>query len=262
MTGKLEGKRIAITGASKGFGRSVALTFARAGAELALLSRNAEALLEVQAEIRKIGGPSCFTVPTDVSDYASVRSAFSTIYAHWKRVDGLFNNAAVVQPLGLLPLLDPVAWRKTIDTDLNGAFYCAREALKSMMDGEGGRIVNVTSGLARFVMPRFSAYSTAKAGLNAMTLYMAEELAPYKIAVFGLDPGVMDTDMHGLIRQTDEQVLTRENLEIFQGYKERGELNPPDKSASLALYLMAEASDELSGQIGGASHFSQFGYTP
>ncbi len=262
MQRRLEGKRIVITGGSRGFGRAMALTFAREGARLALLARDAEKLASVEKEVQDVTGVPPLLLPIDVSDYPAVRSAFQRIHSEWGRIDGLVNNAATVQPIGIVSDLDPEEWRNTINVDLNGAYFCARESLSSMMDGAGGCIINVTSGLARFVLPRFSVYSTAKGGLNTLTLYLAQELAPYAIRVYGLDPGVMDTDMQTSIRTTDVSRLGEENLEIFEGYKDRGELNPPEKSAALALFLMAEASAEISGQIGGASHFSQYGYVP
>ena len=229
---------------------------------MALLARSENDLAEVEREIRQSYGSVCFTIQTDVGKYDSVQSAFSEIYSKWNRVDGLINNAAIVRPIGMVSDLDPQEWQRTIDVDLNGPYFCAREALKTMMDGKGGCIINVTSGLARFVLPRFSVYSTAKGGLNTLTLYLAQELASVSIRVFGLDPGVMDTDMQTSIRDTDVNALGEENQLIFSGYKERGELNPPERSARLALFLMADAEMELSGQIGGISHFSQFGYQP
>ena len=262
MSGKLDDRRIVITGASRGYGRAIAHVFAREGAQLALLARSENDLEEVEREIRQSYGSVCFSIRTDVGKYDSVQTAFSEIYGKWNRVDGLINNAATVRPIGMVSDLDPQEWQRTIDVDLNGPYFCAREALKTMMDGKGGCIINVTSGLARFVLPRFSVYSTAKGGLNTLTLYLAQELASVSIRVFGLDPGVMDTDMQTSIRDTDVNALGEENQLIFSGYKERGELNPPERSARLALFLMADAEMELSGQIGGISHFSQFGYQP
>ncbi len=258
---KLDGKRIVVTGASRGLGRALAMTFARAGAQVALLARSEPTLERAQEEIHELGGKA-FRVQVDVGDYTSVQSAFSEIYRHWPRVDGLVNNAAIVEPLGPVFQLDPTAWKRTIEVDLNGAFYCSREALSTMLDGKGGCIINITSGLARFVLSYFSAYSTAKSGLNTLTLYLAQELAQYGIRVYGLDPGVMDTDMQLNIRNAPAKTLDEETIRIFQGYKQRNELNPPMRSALLALYLMSDAGMEMSGQVGGASHFSQFGYVP
>src|SRR4030043_89219 len=119
-----------------------------------------------------------------------------------------------------------------------------------MIKQRKGKIINVISGLGERVMPPFGAYSVAKAGLIHLTRFMAEELKGYDIQVNGLDPGIMDTRMQEEIRASGPEVLGLELYEQILGWKERGELKPPEKVARLAVFLASAASDSINGECG------------
>jgi NAD(P)-dependent dehydrogenase (short-subunit alcohol dehydrogenase family) len=123
-----------------------------------------------------------------------------------------------------------------------------------------GRIINVTAGLAEFVMPRLGAYSISKAALNHFTRVLAKELDEYNIKVYGLDPGTVNTRMHETLRGMDIKKLGPEAYRIFWTLKQSGQLKDPAEVASLAVFLASEKADDISGEVGTESHFMRWGY--
>ena len=255
----LKDKVALITGAGRGLGKATAVAMAKEGASVAILSRTKSELEETAGTIEKTGG-KVLVLPTDVAQERSVREAVAETTAVFGKIDILVNCAAIVGPAAPIHEVDPDDWDRTLSINLNGVRQLCQEAIPHMIEGGGGRIVNITSGLAQIVMPLFGAYSVSKAGVNHMTRIMAEELRGFDIQVNGLDPGVMDTSMQEEIRNLGPEVLGKVLHAQFMSFKETGHLRPPEEVARLAVFLASDHSVGITGEIGGAAEFRDFGY--
>ena len=195
-------KTLVVTGAGRGIGRALAMHFARSGAQLALLDTNAADLAETLRLCREEGARARSYV-ADVADEQSVVRAFAQLAQDFGRCDGLINNAGVLrdallvkvkdgQVVGKMSLAD---WQAVIDVNLTGVFLCAREAAEHMIRfGQGGVIVNISS-ISRAGNIGQTNYTAAKAGVAAMTVVWAKELARYRIRVGAVAPGFVRTPM-------------------------------------------------------------------
>ena len=255
----LKNKVALITGAGRGLGRATAVAMAKEGATVAVLSRTKTELEETAALVQKEGG-KVLVLPADVSDEKAVRESVTKAVSDLGPINILVNCAAIVGPAAPVHEVDPDDWDRTLAVNLNGIRQICQEVIPHMIEGGGGRIVNVTSGLAEIVMPMFGAYSVSKAGVNHMTRIMAQELGGFEIQVNGLDPGVMDTGMQEEIRGLGPEVLGKALHAQFMSFKETGNLRPPEEVARLAVFLASDHSVGITGEIGGAAEYRDFGY--
>jgi NAD(P)-dependent dehydrogenase (short-subunit alcohol dehydrogenase family) len=170
------------------------------------------------------------------------------------------NNAAVVGPVAPLHEVDTDKWQYTLAVNITGVLQICQEAVPHMIRAGGGRIINVTSGMAEISMPLFGAYSASKAALNRMTRIMADELQGYGIQVNGLDPGIMDTRMQAEIRNLGPKVLGQALYEQFLSFQEGGYLRQPKDIAELAVFLSSDEAVGILGEIGGEDDFRSYGY--
>lgn len=195
-------KVIAVTGAGNGIGRSVAIELARKGATVALIDIN-RAAAEETARLCADAGGNASAYCCDVSDEAAVETTIGGIAGEFGRIDGLINNAGIVRD-GLLVKVKEgkvvgkkslANWQSVIDVNLTGVFLCGREAAARMIErGSKGVIVNVSS-ISRAGNFGQSNYTAAKAGVAAMTVTWAKELARYSIRVAAIAPGFIATPM-------------------------------------------------------------------
>ncbi|UCF89217.1 MAG: SDR family oxidoreductase [bacterium] len=255
----LKGKVALITGGGRGLGRATAAAMAREGTSVAILSRTGSELEETASIVEKAGGKA-LVLPADVADERAVRKAVSRTVSELGALHLLVNCAAIVGPAAPVHEVDPDEWERTLAINLNGIRQVCQEAVPHMIEAGGGRIVNVTSGLADFVMPLFGAYSVSKAALNHMTRIMAEELRGFEIQVNGLDPGVMDTAMQEEIRSMGPEVLGKALHDQFVSFKETGSLRPPEEVARLVLFLTSDSSVGITGEIGGPAEYRDYGF--
>jgi 3-oxoacyl-[acyl-carrier protein] reductase len=195
-------KTLVVTGAGRGIGRALALHFARAGAQLALLDTNGEDLKETLRRCLEEGS-SARSYLANVADERSVVTTFAQVAADFGRFDGLINNAGVLQDALLVKVKDGqvvakmtlAQWQAVIDVNLTGVFLCAREAAEQMIRlRNGGVIVNISS-ISRAGNIGQTNYTAAKAGVAAMTVVWAKELARYNIRVGAVAPGFIRTPM-------------------------------------------------------------------
>ncbi len=198
----VRGKTILVTGAGRGIGRSLALHFARKGANLALLDSNSEDVADSCARCTEVGVAARSYV-ADAANEDSVVGALDQVSADFGRLDGLINNAGIVRDALLVKVKDGrvvgkmtlAQWQAVIDVNLTGVFLCAREAAQHMINrAVGGVIVNVSS-ISRAGNAGQTNYSAAKAGVAAMTVVWAKELARYGIRVGAVAPGFVRTPM-------------------------------------------------------------------
>jgi NAD(P)-dependent dehydrogenase (short-subunit alcohol dehydrogenase family) len=179
-----------ITGAGSGIGRAVALTLAKRGYKLALTGRRLDKLEESAALCAAEGG-EIFCITSDVSVRDSVDAMFDQVIARFGRIDLLFNNAGVGAPSVALDELSEADWRRVIDTNLNGAFFCLQAAFRAMKAQEpiGGRIINNGSISAHVPRPSSIAYTASKHAVTGLTRSTSLDGRPFNIACGQIDIG-------------------------------------------------------------------------
>jgi len=240
---ELAGKVAIVTGASRGIGAAAANALAKGGAAVVLAARDGALSARVAEAIIANGGRA-HGVACDVADYASVEGMLGETERQFGPVDILINNAGVIEPIAALAEGDPAAWARNIGINLAGGYHAIRAVLPGMLRAGGGTIVNLSSGAAHRPLEGWSAYCAAKAGLAMLTEALALETAGAGIRVFGLAPGVIDTDMQGVVRGTDEAQFM--DVERFRRMKEAGELRSPAEVAE--AILRAEKEGKLRGE--------------
>jgi len=198
----LNGKVIVVTGASRGLGLSISCELASKGANLALVDLDfAELTTAVQSCRALVDRAKCYSA--NVSDEQSIVNLFDKVIADFGRIDGCVNNAGITRDGLLVKVkngkvthkMEMKDWQSVIDVDLTGVFLCAREAAAKMIEcGAPGVIINISS-ISRAGNYGQTNYSAAKAGVAAMTVTWAKELARYNIRVAAIAPGFANTTM-------------------------------------------------------------------
>jgi NAD(P)-dependent dehydrogenase (short-subunit alcohol dehydrogenase family) len=192
----MQGKVVAITGASRGIGAAAARVFAAAGAKVALLARSEREIDALAAEI----GQAALALRCDVADWASVQQAVATVVQRFGRLDVLVNNAGTIDPIARLADVDPAAWGRAVDVNLKGVFHGLRAAIPVMRAQGSGTIITVSSGAARAALEGWSSYCAGKAGALMLTQAAHLEEGPHGIRVLGLSPGTVATEMQVKIK--------------------------------------------------------------
>jgi 3-oxoacyl-[acyl-carrier protein] reductase len=205
-------KTVLITGASRGIGRELALAFGRAGYAVGVnYAKEREAAEKVVQEIWEAGNKEADVFPCDVRDSIKVRQMIDSVIVRWKRLDVLVNNAGITRDRTILKMTNG-EWNDVIDVNLNGAFWCLREAARVMSKEKHGAIINISSIMA--VRGGFgnANYAAAKAGLIALTKGAARELGRFHITVNAVLPGFHATQMGAALDDEQQQTVVAENV--------------------------------------------------
>jgi NAD(P)-dependent dehydrogenase (short-subunit alcohol dehydrogenase family) len=189
-------KFAAVTGAGSGIGRACALALARAGWRVALLGRREGALQETAAQAGE-AAPRCLPIPCDVAEEAQVAAAFARIEAQFGRLDLLFNNAGIFMPTQTPDEVSGADWRRIVDANLSGSFYCLSRAFGLMrrQQPQGGRIINNGSISAYAPRPGSIGYTATKHAISGLTRAAALDGRAFDIAVGQIDIGNVASEM-------------------------------------------------------------------
>jgi 3-oxoacyl-[acyl-carrier protein] reductase len=232
----LRGRVALVTGAARGIGAATARAFARAGARVALLDREAVDLAAAAAET---GG---LAIPADVTDSAAVRRAVDGVVARWGRLDVLVNNAGIVRDAALADVTDD-DWAATLDVNLRGTMLCARAAVPHMKAAGFGRILSATSIVARTGNYGQTAYAASKAGIVGLTRTWARELGPRGITANAVAPGFIDT---GMVKSVPAKVMAE-----VVARTSAGRMGRPEEVAGVYLFLASDLASFINGAVVG-----------
>ncbi len=241
--GKLDKKVAIITGGGTGIGQSIALTFAKEGADVVVCGRTMANLEGVVNEIKGIE-KHVIAVQTDVSVKKQVQDMVKGTIEEFGQVDILVNNAGVARR-GLIVDISEEDWDYILDINLKGTFLCIQAVAKHMMERKCGKIINISSiaGI-RCIFPSVASYCVSKAGINLLTKAATLELAPYGISVNAIAPGFVETLIYRRGR-------TPEQMEQWRSASRQapiGRVGEPDDIAKVALFLASDDSSFVSGE--------------
>ncbi len=235
----LEGKVAVITGGGTGVGRSIALTFAEAGANVVVCSRTLANLEKVAEEVRALGKRS-LAVRTDVSQKTDVDNMVQKAMDEFGAIDILVNNAGILLKKSLLNTSED-DWDEIINVDLKGCYLCSQAVGKSMVERRRGNIINISSTHGLKAAINRGAYCVAKAGVLMLTRVAALELASYNIRVNAITPTIVKTEM------TRASWSVPETLEYYRSTIPLGRLAEPGDIVGAALFLASDASSFITG---------------
>ncbi len=234
------GKTALVTGASRGIGAAIAKSLAAHGAHVFLSSRKIDALKEVEKSITDEGG-SASSVACHTGELGQIESLFAEIKKSGRRLDYLVNNAATNPFFGEVLKVDEAAWDKTMSVNMKGYFFVAQKAAQMMKDAGGGSIVNVASINGIRPAPFQGIYSMSKAGVIAMTLSFAKELAAANIRVNALLPGLTDTKFSSVMTQNESilnMILPSIPMKRIAG---------PEEMVGAVIYLLSDYASFTTG---------------
>jgi NAD(P)-dependent dehydrogenase (short-subunit alcohol dehydrogenase family) len=193
-------KVLLVTGGSRGIGAATSILAAQKGWAVAVnYTSNSQAADDVVAQIKKAGGEA-MSVQADVANEEQVLAMFEKVRSTLGPLQGLVNNAGVVDVSARLDQMSMARWRRMFDINVLGAMLCAREAIRQMSTlhgGQGGSIVNLSSAAARLGAPgQYLDYAAAKGAIDSFTLGLSKEVAAEGIRVNAIRPGLIDTEIH------------------------------------------------------------------
>lgn len=238
---QLCGKVAIITGASKGIGAAMAQTFVDAGASVVVGARNSAQLERVAEKLRSTGG-QVVAIAGDVADEGYANELVNVAHLQFGRLDIGVNNAGVLGDMTEAAAISSQNWRRTMDVNLNGAFWGARAQIPAILNAGGGSIIFTSSFVGHTMgFPAMAAYAASKAGLIGLTQALAVEYGPQGLRVNALLPGGTKTEMAG-------DFFTNPDFEeVIAGYHALRRMAEPVEIANAALFLASDAASFVTG---------------
>jgi 3-oxoacyl-[acyl-carrier protein] reductase len=237
----LAGRVAVVTGAGRGIGAATARAMARAGAQVALLDRDAAGVTHTAEQIGVEGGEALpFT--NDITDAFAVERTFDRVVEEWDGLDILVNNAGVLKEAPLEDLTDE-DFQEVLDVNLRGALVCARAAVPHMLKQGRGRLLSAASSSTRLGAVGLTAYAAAKAGIVGMTRTWARELGPKGITANAVAPGLIDSET--------VRTVSPGELEATLARIPARRLGTPEEVAAVYLFLASDLASFINGAVVG-----------
>jgi NAD(P)-dependent dehydrogenase (short-subunit alcohol dehydrogenase family) len=237
----LTGKTTIVTGASRGIGEAFAKGFAKAGADLVLISRNRLALEKVVREIEDLGRKA-LPISADIGNPEEIEKAIEATLKVFPRIDILVNNAGISPVLKKAEEMTLKDWEEIVRVNLTGTFLFCQGVGKVMIQQGGGKIINMVSVGAVVAFPKQIAYCVTKGGILQMTRVLAIEWAKHNIQVNAIGPAYIETELTKGMRESkiiSEDLLRKTPM---------GRFGKPEEIVGAAIYLASEASSYVTGQ--------------
>jgi NAD(P)-dependent dehydrogenase (short-subunit alcohol dehydrogenase family) len=226
----LQNRIAIITGGARGIGRAIAERLLASGANVSLWDVDAAALVQASSEM---GRPeSVHTATVDLSDQASVQAATAATVAKFGKIDILVNNAGITGGNAKTWELDPADWRRVMEINLNGPFYCCHSVVPHLITNGYGRIVNIASIAGKEGNPNAAHYSASKAAVIALTKSLGKELATANITVNAVTPAVIATDIL--------QQMQQSHIDYMLSKIPMGRFGKKEEAAALVAWLCSE----------------------
>jgi meso-butanediol dehydrogenase / (S,S)-butanediol dehydrogenase / diacetyl reductase len=249
VSGRLSGRSIVVTGAASGIGAAIARACALEAAQVVVADLDADGGEAVAADIRSAGG-SCTSVRVDVVDRASVQAAIATTVQEFGRLDVIFNNAGMNQPMRFLDVTEE-NFSAVMRVNALGVLIGTQEAARQfLVQGTPGKIVNTASIAGRTGFPDFAPYSASKAAVISLTQAAARALAGDQITVNAFAPGVVATPLWTkLDADLDAMGAGDSGFDSMAGQILLGRPAQPIDIVPTAIFLAASDSDYITGQV-------------
>ena len=237
---KLKDRVALITGSARGIGKNIALEFAREGATIFINDVDEENASQACSQLKEFGA-KCFSYIADVGNYEEVKKMFEFVYANAQKIDILVNNAAILRDKTLHNMEIKYHWDDVLRINLNGVFYCCREAIASMRENSYGRIINLASVIGLCGNFGQTAYAASKAGVIGFTKSLAYEGAAKGITVNAIAPGFIETEMVKEIpAEVKEKIVSRIPMKKY---------GLTEDIAKLAAFLASDDAKYITGQV-------------
>ncbi|MEK6543720.1 MAG: 3-oxoacyl-[acyl-carrier-protein] reductase [Elusimicrobiota bacterium] len=235
----LKGKRVFITGSSRGIGRAIAQAFAKEGCRIALhYNVHKDLALETERGITKTPGAEAAVFQADLGDVVQIGKLCDAVKQRFGGVDILVNNAGIARDKTMLKL-EPAAWQEVIDINLSSQYHLIRAFLPAMTESGWGRIINIASVVALAGAFGQTNYAAAKAGVLGLTKALAREVAGKGVTVNAVAPGYIDTDMTAAIpAEVKAKIIETIPLKRF---------GKPEEVAACCVFLASEAAAYVTG---------------
>ena len=234
----LNDKVVIVTGASQGIGRTMATVFAESGANVICVARSEDKIKELSSEIENKGGRA-IPIACDIGDGDAFSNTIKSVVDQFGKLDILINNAGITRD-ALLMRMNESQWDEVIQTNLKGAFFGMKAAIRPMIKNKFGRIINITSIVGLTGNPGQANYAASKAGLIGMTQSIAKEVGSRGITVNCIAPGWIDTEMTEELPENSKRDLL-DRIPI-------GKIGKPENIAHAAVFLASDEASYITGQ--------------